>query len=240
MSEDSERKTEEDGTFTLSVKQLTGAVVTLNVGWNEKFKAIKARIARKTGIRVEEQRLVFRGAMVGDDDTPRGLGCERDSCMHLARHITTLNSVITKPGLVGNCMHCHTEGVQFALRLLCSRCLREGTGNPEAVRSTSDIVEGTTKWKDIVDMKTVCLACQMLMTQERERSGNYSPVPEEEFTHPAAMGFLCLQETDGHVCISRRRRDMQNTYDGSGSEALQAIINKHFGYAHAGGLPDRA
>ena len=89
----------------------------------------------------------------------------------------------------------------------------------------------------------------------------FFPLPQ------AAIGFLCLEtQADGHKCISRRTRrvccwaralihlvfslvlthtllphdnhQLQNTYNGTGVTALQATLNKHFGYAHAGGMQD--
>jgi len=90
----------------------------------------------------------------------------------------------------------------------------------------------------------------------------------------AAIGFLCMQQTDGHNCVSRRERrvsgdlrchvlsetpahphtpltwgsykcvlvfvprQLQNTYKGTGEAELQETMNRHFGYAHAGGMQD--
>ena len=82
----------------------------------------------------------------------------------------------------------------------------------------------------------------------------------------AAIGFLCMQpQDDGHNCVSRRERrvrdcvargavcmpaartypcdrsgvsQLQNTYKGTGEEELQATMNRHYGYAHAGGMQD--
>ena len=31
---------------------------------------------------------------------------------------------------------------------------------------------------------------------------------------------------------------LQNTYKGTGEEELQATMNRHYGYAHAGGMQD--
>ena len=40
---------------------------------------------------------------------------------------------------------------------------------------------------------------------------------------------------DTHVLLLPQ---LQNTYKGTGEDELQATMNRHFGYAHAGGMQD--
>lgn len=210
-----------DAVVALNIKELSGTIRTINVRLNQPFREIKQELQRLTGIPVIQQRLVFRGALVNDTQTPAFYDCNNDTCMHLVRHVTrdVLAEVITKEGLRANCMFCHKAGAQFDARPLCANCFARGQ-NPESVMITAgDLTIGRTKWRELLSVQVQCFNCQ--------QSG------------AAAIGFLCLQpQPDGHNCVSRRERRLQNTYRGTGEEELQATMNRHFGYAHAGGMED--
>lgn len=208
-------------TVALNVKELSGTIRTVHVRLDQKFGEIKLELQRATGIPANQQRLVFRGALVDDNQTPGFYNCNNDTCMHLVRHVTrdVLAEVITKEGLKANCMYCHKAGAQFDARPLCANCFSRDANAESVMITAGEVTIGRTTWRQLLDVKVQCFNCN--------RQG------------PAAIGFLCMQpQADGHNCVSRRERRLQNTYKGTGEEELQATMNRHFGYAHGAGMQD--
>lgn len=76
-----------DGVVALNVKELSGTIRTVHVRLNQPFREIKLELQRLTRIPAAQQRLVFRGALVDDSQTPAFYNCNNDTCMHLVRHV---------------------------------------------------------------------------------------------------------------------------------------------------------
>jgi hypothetical protein len=74
---------ERDNTYQIFVKGLEGRTTTYSVTPGDTTQAIKAAIERKVDVPADQQRLIFAGAQLGDDDTLRDNGVKRESTLHL-------------------------------------------------------------------------------------------------------------------------------------------------------------
>lgn len=65
------------------VKTLNGKSITLSVDSDDTIRSIKDKIFDKEGIKVEEQRLIFAGKELQDDNTIDSYGIQKESNLHL-------------------------------------------------------------------------------------------------------------------------------------------------------------
>ena len=65
------------------IKTLQGKTMTVNVNDEDTIESIKQKILDKEGIPIEQQRLVFNGKQLEDDQTVGGYNLENNSNIHL-------------------------------------------------------------------------------------------------------------------------------------------------------------
>lgn len=68
-------------------------------------------------------------------------------------------------------------------------------------------------------------------------AGRASTCASQPLTAASAPGVACVR-AERLLFVTRTVLQLQNTYKGTGEEELQATMNRHFGYAHAGGMQD--
>lgn len=71
------------GSKQIFIKTLQGKTMTLDVNNNDSILSIKDKIFEKEGIPVDQQRLVFNGKQLEDDNTIQDYGIDADSSIHL-------------------------------------------------------------------------------------------------------------------------------------------------------------
>ena len=65
------------------IKTLAGKTITMDINDNDTIGSIKGKIFEKEGIPVDQQRLVFNGKQLEDNQTVNSYGIENDSSIHL-------------------------------------------------------------------------------------------------------------------------------------------------------------
>ncbi|KAL0249059.1 hypothetical protein GEMRC1_004293 [Eukaryota sp. GEM-RC1] len=70
-------------TMNLQVKTLTGATLSLTVEESDKVSRIKQRIQEKEGIHPSQQRIIFNGQPLNDEQTVSSCGIKAGDCVHL-------------------------------------------------------------------------------------------------------------------------------------------------------------
>lgn len=75
--------------------------------------------------------------------------------------------------------------------------------------------------------------------RHRQMVTSASRAAHEGYVAGPALSFILCSLSFSHTpCSPMTNHQLQNTYNGTGVTALQATLNKHFGYAHAGGMQD--
>jgi Ubiquitin family len=69
--------------MVISVKTLTGKIITLNVKPSETVYDIKSKIEDQEGIPIDQQKLLFTGKQLEDHRTLANYKIERESTLHL-------------------------------------------------------------------------------------------------------------------------------------------------------------
>jgi ubiquitin C len=70
--------------FQIFVKTLTGKTLTINdISGEDTIATIKQKISQKEGVPVDQQRLIFAGKQLEDNQTLSSYNIQKDSCVHL-------------------------------------------------------------------------------------------------------------------------------------------------------------
>ena len=69
--------------FQLFVKTLTGKTITINCNPNDTIAHLKSLISEKEGVPADQQRLIFAGKQLADDQTINSYSINKDSTLHL-------------------------------------------------------------------------------------------------------------------------------------------------------------
>lgn len=78
------------GGMQLFVKTLTGKTVSIEIEEGESIEDVKAKIAEKEGIPVEQQRLIFGGQQLQDAKTIDDYDIGDDSTLHLVLRLVSI------------------------------------------------------------------------------------------------------------------------------------------------------
>lgn len=74
---------EEESKMQIKVKTLTGRDMAIDVGPQDKIIRIKEMMEEKEGISPAQQRLIFNGSLLNDDQTIQESGVQAGSSLHL-------------------------------------------------------------------------------------------------------------------------------------------------------------
>jgi Ubiquitin family len=225
------------------VRTLRGAVVAVEVSDTMPFREIFPRVARELRVSPAKLRLIFKGAAVLGDQTPRSLDVAQGTVLHaVLKDVEVSEAVPRWAELYANCRICNTAGAPFRPRPFCLRCgsesvilVREGAaGARDVFGDHADVA-----WRDLLGLRVEC------------------PIPScatQGRASPAGIGFVCKADSEGgERCPStrpvdgattagaRREREamrLQYRYLGGGEEEYKRLVNTILGYAHLAGLED--
>lgn len=181
-------------------------------------------------------RLIHRQKVIDPGLTPRALGLQEGSIIHVVLKAVDLDACrLTWEGLEAHCPVCHTAGARFKARPLCPECMTEEVMLAPGSVSLPRKGSAPQPWTDLTRVRVVCLR------------GCKGGEPQD-----ASIGFLCSARLpSGERCPSARPpsergddsatiRQMQCVYTGGKGRAdLQGVLDALCGYAHGAGLEDR-
>jgi len=177
-------------------------------------------LENEVGIVAPRMRMIVRGNVLRDEETPLSAGLMAMSLTHIVTNEVSIREKITENRLRANCRECETPGALFEPRPLCGACGFEG------VEWTNCPLEfGVTTWEDLLSWTVTCPIC-------------------DDSVQPASIGFLCVvkEREGGPFCCSARFKSnrLQFVYrrDDPSSPSLLQRLTEMFSYPFAMGLTD--